>query len=42
VGVDKTNHEWTAPADGVIEKILVRAEETFARGAPLGVLRGAS
>lgn len=42
VVVVKTNHEVTAPADGVIEKILVRAEETFARGAPLGVLRGAS
>lgn len=42
VVVVKTSHEVTAPADGVIEKIRVKAEETFARGAPLGVLREAA
>lgn len=40
VVVVKTSHEVTAPADGVIEKILVAAEDTFARGAALAVLQG--
>lgn len=35
----KTNHEITAPADGVLEKILVPAEESFPPGAVLGILR---
>lgn len=35
----KTNHEIAAPADGVLEKILVPAEESFPRGAVLGILR---
>lgn len=34
----KSSHEVTAPADGVIEKILVAAEDTFAAGQPLAVL----
>ena len=42
VVVVKTNHEVTAPVDGVIEKILVAAEDTFARGAPLALLQGAA
>jgi len=37
----KTTLEVTAPADGVIERILVAAGETFARGAPIGMLREA-
>lgn len=39
VVVVKTNHEVPAPADGVLEKILVQAEETFGPGRALGVLR---
>jgi len=35
----KANFEVLAPAAGVIEKILVPAEATFARGAPLATLR---
>jgi pyruvate/2-oxoglutarate dehydrogenase complex dihydrolipoamide acyltransferase (E2) component len=35
VVVVKTNHELLAPADGVISKILVAAEETFPKGAVL-------
>lgn len=42
VVVVKSNHEVTAPVDGVIEKILVAAEDTFARGAPLAILQGAA
>jgi len=37
----KTTFEVTAPADGVLEQILVAAGETFARGAPIGILREA-
>jgi pyruvate/2-oxoglutarate dehydrogenase complex dihydrolipoamide acyltransferase (E2) component len=37
----KANHEVLAPAAGVIEKILVRAEQTFAQGQPLATLRTA-
>lgn len=35
----KTNIEITAPAGGVIERILVPAEATVARGKPLATLR---
>jgi pyruvate/2-oxoglutarate dehydrogenase complex dihydrolipoamide acyltransferase (E2) component len=37
----KTNLEVAAPADGVVERILVPAEQTFARGRPLATLRKA-
>lgn len=39
VVVVKSNHEVTAPADGVIEKILIAAEDTFAPGTALALLR---
>jgi len=35
----KANFEVLAPAAGVIDKILVPAESTFARGAPIAQLR---
>jgi pyruvate/2-oxoglutarate dehydrogenase complex dihydrolipoamide acyltransferase (E2) component len=35
----KTNLEVTAPADGVVERILVTAEQTFAKGRTLATLR---
>ena len=35
----KTNQELLAPADGRIEKILVAAGDTFARGQPLATLK---
>ena len=35
----KTNIEVTAPASGVIQRILVPAEGTVARGRPLATLR---
>lgn len=35
----KTNQEIVAPADGRIEQILVRSEETFARGKPIALLK---
>ena len=38
VVVVKTSHEVVAPADGVLEKILVPAEDTFPPGAVLAVL----
>lgn len=41
VVVVKTNHEVLSPADGVIEKILVAAEATFAPGQALGLLKAA-
>lgn len=37
----KTSHEVAAPVNGIIERILVKAEETFPRGRPLAVLREA-
>ena len=37
----KANVEVTAPADGIVERILVPAQHTFARGQPLAVLREA-
>jgi pyruvate/2-oxoglutarate dehydrogenase complex dihydrolipoamide acyltransferase (E2) component len=39
VVVVKTTFEVTAPAAGVVERILVQAEETFARGKPLASIR---
>jgi pyruvate/2-oxoglutarate dehydrogenase complex dihydrolipoamide acyltransferase (E2) component len=39
VVVVKANHEVVAPADGVLEKILVAAEATFAPGQALGLLK---
>lgn len=38
VVVVKANHEVLAPADGVIGKILVAAEETFKPGQALATL----
>ncbi|MFZ2650059.1 MAG: lipoyl domain-containing protein [Burkholderiaceae bacterium] len=38
----KANQDIVAPADGRIEKILVPASETFARGAPLALLTEAA
>jgi pyruvate/2-oxoglutarate dehydrogenase complex dihydrolipoamide acyltransferase (E2) component len=35
----KTNLEVTAPADGVVDRILVAAEQTFAKGRALATLR---
>lgn len=35
----KTNQEIVAPAAGRIEKILVKGEETFARGMPIALLK---
>jgi len=35
----KTSYEIPAPANGILERILVPAEQTFARGRPLGTLR---
>jgi pyruvate/2-oxoglutarate dehydrogenase complex dihydrolipoamide acyltransferase (E2) component len=37
----KANLEVTAPADGVLERILVPAEGTFPKGRPLATLRQA-
>jgi pyruvate/2-oxoglutarate dehydrogenase complex dihydrolipoamide acyltransferase (E2) component len=37
----KTSCEVIAPASGVLERILVPAEQTFARGRPLATLREA-
>jgi pyruvate/2-oxoglutarate dehydrogenase complex dihydrolipoamide acyltransferase (E2) component len=37
----KANLEVTAPAAGVLERILVPAEKTFAKGRPLATLREA-
>ena len=42
VVVVKANHEVLAPADGVLEKILVAAEATFAPGQALGLVRTAA
>jgi len=35
----KTNQEILAPADGRIEKILVKSEETFAKGKAIALLK---
>lgn len=35
----KASYEVAAPAAGVIERILVRADETFAAGEPLATIR---
>lgn len=37
----KTSIEVAAPSDGVVEKILVAAEDTIARGVPLAVMNSA-
>lgn len=39
VVIIKTNQEIVAPADGRIEKILVKSEETFAQGKPIALLK---
>lgn len=39
VVIVKANQEVVAPADGRIEKILVTAGETFARGKPIARLK---
>jgi pyruvate/2-oxoglutarate dehydrogenase complex dihydrolipoamide acyltransferase (E2) component len=39
VVIIKTNQEIVAPADGRLEKILVKSEETFARGKPIALLK---
>ena len=38
----KTNQDIVAPADGRIEKILVPANETFAQGKPIALLKEAA
>lgn len=35
----KANYEVASPGAGVIDRILVRAEQTFAAGQPLAVMR---
>ena len=35
----KTSYEVSAPANGIVERVLVPAEQTFARGRSLGTLR---
>jgi pyruvate/2-oxoglutarate dehydrogenase complex dihydrolipoamide acyltransferase (E2) component len=39
VVVVKANYELLAPAAGVIDRILVPADQTFARGQALAVIR---
>lgn len=39
VVVVKASYQVTAPADGVLTEILVPAEGTFPRGAPIAVLQ---
>lgn len=39
VVIIKASQEIVAPADGRIEKILVKSEETFAQGKPLALLK---
>jgi len=41
VVVVKTNIEVTTPVGGVIEKIIVAAEDTFAKGAVLATIQEA-
>lgn len=38
----KANQDIVAPADGRIDKILVQAGETFARGKPIAMLKETS
>lgn len=38
----KTNQEILAPADGRIERILVKSEETFAQARPIALLQEAT
>jgi len=42
VVIVKTNQDIVAPADGRIEKILVPANETFAQGKPIALLKEAA
>lgn len=42
VVVVKTSHDVQAPADGVVEKILVVAESTFRPGQALALLKAAA
>ena len=42
VVVVKTNQDIVAPAAGWIEKIVVPASETFARGKPIALLKEAT
>lgn len=42
VVIVKTNQEILAPANGRIEKIMVRAGETFAQGKPIALLKEAT
>lgn len=39
VVIIKANQEIVAPADGRIEKILVKSEETFPKGKPIALLK---
>src|SRR4026207_2055463 len=39
VGLVKTTLDGAAPANGVIDRILVPAEQTFAKGKPIGTIR---
>ena len=39
VVIVKTNQEIVAPVDGRIERILVKSEETFAKGKPIALLK---
>lgn len=42
VVIVKATQEIVAPADGRIEKIVVPANETFAKGAPIALLKEAT
>ncbi|MBW6495924.1 MAG: lipoyl domain-containing protein [Burkholderiaceae bacterium] len=42
VVIIKSNQEVVAPVDGRIAKILVKSEETFARGKPIAMLEAAT
>lgn len=42
VVIVKANQDIVAPIDGRIEKILVKADETFAQGKPIALLKEAT
>lgn len=42
VVIVKANQDIVAPTDGRIEKILVKADESFARGKPIALLKEAA
>lgn len=42
VVIIKASQEIVAPADGRIEKILVKSEQTFAQGKPIALLKEAT